>query len=58
MNAPIFTAVGNIAYKYYMLFQHHINPEEKLHLSDPSWVLGSTTGPFIKQKSFSIHEIG
>lgn len=54
MNAPIFTAVGNIAYKYYMLFQHHINPEEKLHLSDPSWVLGSTTGPFIKQKNHSV----
>ena len=37
-----------------MLFQHHINPEEKLHLSDPSWVLGSTTGPFIKQKNHSV----
>ncbi|KAI5963439.1 hypothetical protein KGF57_001243 [Candida theae] len=53
MQAPIFSTVGNVAYKYYMLFQHHINPEEKLHLSDPSWVLGKE-GPFIKQKNHSV----
>lgn len=53
MLAPIFSTVGNVAYKYYMLFQHHMNPEEKLHLSDPSWVLGKE-GPFIKQKNHSV----
>lgn len=25
MQAPIFSTVGNVAYKYYMLFQHHMN---------------------------------
>ncbi|KAI5956318.1 hypothetical protein KGF54_000793 [Candida jiufengensis] len=54
MSAPIFTEVGNVAYKYYMLFQHQMNPEEKLHLQDPSWLLGSKTGPFIKQKNHSV----
>ena len=53
MLAPIFSAVGNVAYKYYMLFQHQMNPEEKLHTSDPSWVLGKE-GPFIKQKNHSV----
>ncbi|KAI3404140.2 hypothetical protein KGF56_003040 [Candida oxycetoniae] len=55
MNAPIFTKVGNIAYKYYMLFQHQTNPEEKLHLEDPSWILSRKEGSFIKQKNHSVY---
>ncbi|KAI5964357.1 uncharacterized protein KGF55_002299 [Candida pseudojiufengensis] len=54
MNAPIFKSVGNVAYKYYMLFQHQMNPEEKLHLNSSSWLLGSKSGPFIKQKNHSV----
>ncbi|RCK64935.1 hypothetical protein Cantr_00518 [Candida viswanathii] len=55
MASPIFSSVGNVAYKYYMLFQHHTDPEEKLHELEPSWVLGSKKGPFIKQKNHSIY---
>ena len=54
MASPIFSSVGNVAYKYYMLFQHHTDPEEKIHELDPSWVLGSKKGPFIKQKNHSV----
>ncbi|EGW31122.1 uncharacterized protein SPAPADRAFT_141671 [Spathaspora passalidarum NRRL Y-27907] len=53
MKSPIFQAIGNTAYKYYMIFQHHINPEEKLHESDPSWILGTQRGPYISQKNHS-----
>ncbi|CAI5759785.1 unnamed protein product [Candida verbasci] len=54
MSAPIFASVGNVAYKFYMLFQHQMNPDEKVHLNDPSWVLGPKPGPFIKQKNHSV----
>ncbi|CAK9441626.1 uncharacterized protein LODBEIA_P54940 [Lodderomyces beijingensis] len=54
MRAPIFSKVGNVAYKYYMLFQHQMSPDEKLHLEDPSWVLGKKNGAFIKQKNHSV----
>ncbi|KAK6462553.1 hypothetical protein DFJ63DRAFT_287464 [Scheffersomyces coipomensis] len=54
MKSPVFSAVGNTAYKYYMIFQHHINPEEKLHESDPAWILGNKPGPFITQKNHSL----
>lgn len=53
MSNEVFTTIGNIAYNFYMLFQHQINPQEKLHESDPSWILGSKPGPYIKQKNHS-----
>ncbi|KAK6199971.1 uncharacterized protein RJT21DRAFT_130748 [Scheffersomyces amazonensis] len=55
MRSPVFSAVGNVAYKYYMIFQHHISPEEKLHESDTNWILGSNPGPYIKQKNHSVY---
>ncbi|WLF80994.1 hypothetical protein PVL30_004788 [Lodderomyces elongisporus] len=55
MAAPIFSKVGNIAYRYYMLFQHQMNPDEELHSKDPSWVLSKRDGPFIKQKNHSVY---
>lgn len=60
MVADVFAAIGNTAYKYYMIFQHHTVPtlegsvEDPQHLSDPSWILGDKPGPFIKQKNHSI----
>lgn len=42
MKQPIFSSIGNVAYLYYMLFQHHMLPEEKIHNSssdEPSWIL-------------------
>lgn len=56
MNQSIFKTVGNVAYKYYMLFQHHISPEEKAHNSieaEPSWILSKGNGPFMQQKNHS-----
>ncbi|KAK6456931.1 uncharacterized protein RJT20DRAFT_127023 [Scheffersomyces xylosifermentans] len=55
MASPVLSTVGNIAYKFYMLFQHQLNPEEKVHESDPGWILGSQTGPYIKQKNHSLY---
>lgn len=53
MNQPMFKTVGNVAYKYYMLFQHHMLPEEKAHTADPLWILSKGPGPFIEQKNHS-----
>lgn len=53
MANEIFNSVGNVAYKYYMLFQHQINPEEKLHGSDPSWIANTQKGKYIKQHNHS-----
>ncbi|CAK7900801.1 hypothetical protein CAAN1_06S00958 [[Candida] anglica] len=55
MNQEIFKSVGNVAYLYYMLFQHHTSPDEKLHTQEgeSSWILSKKDGPFIKQKNHS-----
>lgn len=55
MAQPVFLAIGNVAYKYYMLFQHHMSPEEPAHTEDPLWILSGTSGEFIKQKSHSVY---
>ncbi|CCH41664.1 hypothetical protein BN7_1205 [Wickerhamomyces ciferrii] len=56
MGTEIFKGVGSIAYKYYMLFQQQVNPEndEKAYLKDPSWILGSKPGPWMGEPSHSI----
>ncbi|EFW14162.1 conserved hypothetical protein [Coccidioides posadasii str. Silveira] len=53
MTSPVFSGLGNIAFKYYMLFQHQSVPEET-QLNEPSWIMGPAPGPFIEQKSRSI----
>ncbi|KAG7664282.1 uncharacterized protein J8A68_002197 [[Candida] subhashii] len=53
MSSEVFESIGNLAYKYYMLFQHQIDPREKLSESDPSWILGKQPGPYIKEKNHS-----
>lgn len=53
---PVFNAVGNQAYVYYMLFQHHMLPEEKVHNSEeaePLWILSKAKGPYIRQQLHS-----
>lgn len=49
----VFVHLGAVAYKYYMLFQHQVSPEEPLHSKDPSWILSKSNGEFIKQKGHS-----
>lgn len=56
MTQDYFRTVGNVAYKYYMLFQHHMSPHEDAHNSpkaEPSWILSDTSGPYINQKNHS-----
>lgn len=55
MLCPVFRKLGNIAYRYYMLFQHHILPDEPSHTEDPAWILGARPGPSIAQKSHLVY---
>lgn len=50
MRAPVFSGLGNIAFRYYMLFQHQSVPEET-DRDEPSWLLGPEVGPYITQRS-------
>lgn len=53
MQTPVFTGVGAVAFKYYMLFQHQSVPAET-EKTEPSWVLGKSPGPYIKERSRSV----
>ena len=53
MKAPVFSGLGNVAFKYYMLFQHQSVVEETAQY-EPSWVLGHEPGPYIHQLSRNI----
>lgn len=53
MQTPVFTGVGAVAFKYYMLFQHQSVPAET-EQTEPSWVLGKSPGPYIKERSRSV----
>jgi hypothetical protein len=53
MNSPVFSGLGNVAFKYYMLFQHQsiVSETEK---AEPSWILGVQPGPYINELSRSL----
>lgn len=53
MQTPVFTGVGAVAFKYYMLFQHQSVVAET-EQTEPSWLLGKNPGPYIKERSRSI----
>ncbi|KAK2743171.1 hypothetical protein CKAH01_06881 [Colletotrichum kahawae] len=53
MSSPVFSGLGNVAYKYYMLFQHQSVPGET-EASEPSWILGTQPGPYINEQSRSL----
>ncbi|KAL4913362.1 hypothetical protein BDW62DRAFT_165970 [Aspergillus aurantiobrunneus] len=50
MSSAVISGLGNLAFKYYMLFQHHSVPEET-EADEPSWILGAEPGPYINQHS-------
>ncbi|KAJ5172986.1 hypothetical protein N7492_005579 [Penicillium capsulatum] len=50
MSSMVISGLGKIAYKYYLLFQHHSVPEET-EMDEPSWLLGPHPGPYIEQRS-------
>ncbi|KAI1338283.1 hypothetical protein F5Y15DRAFT_416930 [Xylariaceae sp. FL0016] len=53
MKSPVFSGLGNVAFKYYMLFQHQSLPQET-EQSEPSWCLGPAPGPYINEVSRSL----
>ncbi|TEA15133.1 Uncharacterized protein C8034_v002563 [Colletotrichum sidae] len=58
MNSPVFSGLGNVAFKYYMLFQHQSIPGET-ETTEPSWVVGAEPGPYINELSRSLYvELG
>jgi hypothetical protein len=54
MRSPVFTGLGAVAFKYYMLFQHQSVPEET-EVEESSWLLGAELGPYINQISRSVY---
>ncbi|KAF2482339.1 hypothetical protein BDY17DRAFT_251872, partial [Neohortaea acidophila] len=48
MSTRVFTGLGAIAFKYYMLFQHQSVAAETSQ-EEPSWVLGASPGPYINE---------
>ncbi|KAJ5902811.1 hypothetical protein N7495_003339 [Penicillium taxi] len=50
MSSVVISGLGKIAFKYYLLFQHHSVPDET-EIDEPSWILGSQPGPYIEQRS-------
>jgi hypothetical protein len=53
MTSPVFSGLGNIAFKYYMLFQHQSVVGET-EANEPSWLLGANPGPYIHERSRSL----
>ncbi|PTB68817.1 hypothetical protein BBK36DRAFT_1192071, partial [Trichoderma citrinoviride] len=54
MSSPVFSGLGRLAFKYYLLFQHQsIVPETEV--SEPSWILGEQPGPYIQEVSRSLY---
>jgi len=53
MSTKVFTGLGAVAFKYYMLFQHQSVVAET-HREEPSWLLGAKPGPYINELSRSV----
>lgn len=53
MSSPVFSGLGNVAFKYYMLFQHQSIVDETEE-TEPSWALGAQPGPYIQERSRSL----
>ncbi|GAB7354136.1 hypothetical protein MBLNU459_g4697t2 [Dothideomycetes sp. NU459] len=53
MSTKVFTGLGAVAFKYYMLFQHQSVVSETQQ-EEPSWLLGASPGPYINELSRSI----
>ncbi|KAH8682408.1 hypothetical protein BX600DRAFT_376013 [Xylariales sp. PMI_506] len=54
MKTPVFSGLGAVAFKYYMLFQQQSVIDETED-SEPSWVLGCKPGPYIQELSRSLY---
>lgn len=54
MTSPVFSGVGQVGFKYYLLFQHHTNLMEDPRL-EPSWILNPRPGPYMNTPSRSVY---
>lgn len=55
MKTDVFSSIGKAAYKYYMIFQHHVSIDEDVaYLKDPIWLLGKNPGPYVQERSHSV----
>lgn len=54
MRQEIFQGVGQYAFRYYMLFQHHTPYKENINL-ERSFIGGHSIGPYIKEQSRSVY---
>lgn len=54
MRQEIFQGVGQHAFRYYMLFQHH-TPYRESPEKEPSWIMGRNPGPYITERSRSVY---
>ena len=50
---PVFSGLGRIAQKHYLLFQHHTRVYEN-ESHEPSWIIGTSPGPYITERSRSV----
>nr|POE48335.1 uncharacterized protein CFP56_73902 [Quercus suber] len=53
MSSRVFTGLGAVAFKYYMLFQHQSLVAETEN-EEPCWLLGASPGPYINELSRSL----
>lgn len=54
MNSPVFSGIGQVAFKYYLLFQQQTSPTEDTS-NEPSWISNPRPGPYIHESSRSIY---
>ena len=50
---PVFSGLGGIAHKHYLLFQHQTRVHE-YEDREPSWIMGNKPGPYITERSRSL----
>lgn len=57
MRGEVFNGIGNIGWKFYMLFQQQTSPYESFDPieAEPSWVSSMVKGPYITERSRSIY---
>lgn len=53
MSTPVFSGIGAVAFKYYILFQHQSVSDEG-PAEEPSWLMGAAPGPYINELSRSL----
>ncbi|ANB14711.1 hypothetical protein AWJ20_2318 [Sugiyamaella lignohabitans] len=54
MKSPHFSGIGRAAFKYYLLFQHCVAPEEPTS-KEPSWVMSPRPGPYMGEHARSVY---